>query len=230
MTTDPSLFSYFINAGPVVKLIMLLLITVSVASWTVIFQRRFVLKQARAVSQTFEDEFWSGIDFSKLYTQMSNRKATIQGLPAIFLAGFKEFARLKQQPAVPPSVILDGVQRGMRIAYAKEADRLEQHLSFLATVGSTSPYVGLLGTVWGIMELFMSMANSGSSLMVMKVAPGIAGALLTTVVGLLIAMPSAIIYNILLDRVKFISVKTENFSEELITAIARIHTSSSGNS
>jgi TolQ protein len=221
MTTDPSLFSYFINAGPVVKLIMLLLITVSIASWTVIFQRRFVLKQARTVSQTFEDEFWSGIDLSKLYTQMSNRKATLQGLPAIFLAGFKEFARLKQQPAVQPSVILDGVQRGMRIAYAKEADRLEQHLSFLATVGSTSPYVGLLGTVWGIMSSFQALTGATSQATIAMVAPGIAEALVATAMGLFAAIPAVIAYNRYSNQVERLLNQYLTFQEELSSILHR---------
>lgn len=221
MTTDPSLFSYFINASPVVKLIMLLLIAVSIASWTVIFQRRFVLKQARAVSQAFEDEFWSGIDLSKLYTQMSNRKDPIQGLPAIFLAGFKEFARLKQQPAIQPTVILDGVQRGMRIAYAKETDRLEQHLSFLATVGSTSPYIGLLGTVWGIMSSFQALTGATSQATIAMVAPGIAEALVATAMGLFAAIPAVIAYNRYSNQVERLLNQYLTFQEELSNILHR---------
>src|SRR5262249_51159611 len=154
------IFSYFINAGPIVKIVMLILFAVSILSWTIIFQRRLILKQARTATQAFEAEFWSGIDLGKLYTQIINTKSSTQGLKVIFLAGFKEFARLKQQSHIQPEAIIEGVQRSMRIAYSRETDRLEQHLSFLATVGSISPYIGLFGTVWGIMTSFQALAGA----------------------------------------------------------------------
>lgn len=221
MVTDQSIFGYFINAGPVVKLVMLLLLGASIISWTVIFQRRLVLKQARTALQEFEAEFWSGIDLGKLYTQISNAKASIHGLKVIFFSGFKEFARLRQQPHIQAEAIIEGVQRGMRIAYSKEADRLEQHLSFLATVGSTSPYVGLFGTVWGIMTSFQALTGATQQATIAMVAPGIAEALVATAMGLFAAIPAVIAYNRYSNQVERLLNQYETFQEELSSILYR---------
>lgn len=221
MATDQSIFSYFINAGPVVKLVMLILLGASIMSWTVIFQRRLVLKQARTAVQEFEAEFWSGIDLGKLYTQISNAKASIHGLKVIFFSGFKEFARLKQQPYIQPEAVIEGVQRGMRIAYSREADRLEQHLSFLATVGSTSPYVGLFGTVWGIMTSFQALTGATQQATIAMVAPGIAEALVATAMGLFAAIPAVIAYNRYSNQVERLLNQYGTFQEELSSILYR---------
>ena len=221
MTSDPSIFSYFINAGPVVKLVMLILLTVSVISWTVIFQRKQVLKQARKAIGEFEDEFWSGIDLGKLYTKISNQNMTTHGLQTIFAAGFKEFARLRQQSYIQPTAIIDGVQRGMRIAYSREADKLEQHLSFLATVGSISPYVGLFGTVWGIMTSFQALTGATQQATIAMVAPGIAEALVATAMGLFAAIPAVIAYNRYSNQVERLLNQYNTFQEELSSIFHR---------
>ena len=221
MTNDPSIFSYFMNAGPVVKLVMLILLAVSIISWTVIFQRKLVLKQARAAILEFEDQFWSGIDLGKLYTQASNGKAVTAGLQAIFFAGFKEFARLKQQPSIQPTAIIEGAQRGMRIAYSKEADKLEQNLSFLATVGSISPYVGLFGTVWGIMTSFQALTGATQQATIAMVAPGIAEALVATAMGLFAAIPAVIAYNRYSNQVERLLNQYSTFQEELSSILYR---------
>lgn len=221
MVADQSIFSYFMNAGPVVKIVMLILLAVSIISWTIIFQRRIVLKQARIAIQEFEAEFWSGIDLGKLYAQISHAKSSTQGLKVIFLAGFKEFARLRQQPYMQPEAIIEGAQRSMRIAYSKETDRLEQHLSFLATVGSTSPYIGLLGTVWGIMTSFQALAGSTQQATIAMVAPGISEALVATAMGLFAAIPAVIAYNRYSNQVERLLNHYGAFQEELSNILYR---------
>lgn len=225
MVADPSIFSYFTNAGLVVKIVMLILFAVSIISWTIIFQRRIILKQARIAIQEFEAEFWSGIDLGKLYAQISHTKSSIQGLKVIFLAGFKEFARLRQQPHIQPEAIIEGVQRGMRIAYSKESDRLEQHLSFLATVGSISPYIGLFGTVWGIMTSFQALTGTAQQATIAMVAPGISEALVATAMGLFAAIPAVIAYNRYSNQVERLLNHYGAFQEELSNILHRkIHT------
>lgn len=229
MITDQSMWGYFIHAGPIVKTVMLILLAVSILSWTIIFQRRIVLRQAQKSLQEFEDEFWSGIDLGKLYTQLTHRKTLATGLQAIFFGGFKEFVRLKQQTHLQPSAIIEGVQRGMRIAYSRETDRLEQHLAFLATVGSTSPYVGLFGTVWGIMTAFQALTASGQQATIAMVAPGISEALIATAMGLFAAIPAVIAYNRFSNQVERLLNRYCTFQEELSSILHRkTHTGSEG--
>lgn len=220
MTNDISLWMYFANAGFAVKLVMLLLMVASVASWTIIFQRGMVLRQARLALAEFETAFWSGSELSKLYTEINTRRSQVEGIAAIFQAGFREFTRLRKQQGVPPAMILEGAQRAMRIAYSRESDRLEQHLSFLATVGSTSPYVGLFGTVWGIM-LSLHALGSVSQATIGMVAPGISEALVATAMGLFAAIPAVIAYNRYANDVERILNQYDTFQEELFSILHR---------
>ncbi len=194
MMIDSSLWSYFINAGIVVKLVMLLLVGASILSWTYILQRGFYLKNARNQSAEFENTFWSGGDLAKLYADSVKHKIDVQGTEAIFQAGFKEFLRLHKQPGITAEEIVENGKRAMRGAQMREQDQLELHLPVLATVGSTSPYVGLFGTVWGIMLSFQALAHVQQATIAM-VAPGIAEALIATALGLFAAVPAVVAYN-----------------------------------
>jgi biopolymer transport protein TolQ len=185
-----------------------------------IFQRGLFLKNAKVEMVSFEDMFWSGMDLSKLYTELSTKGEAVQGLSSIFLAGFREFIRLRKQGGVAPSVILEGIQRAMRIARSREMDKLEQHLSFLATVGSTSPYVGLFGTVWGIMTSFHALGSAQQATIAM-VAPGISEALIATAMGLFAAIPAVIAYNRFANEVERLLNQYDTFQEEFSNILYR---------
>lgn len=222
MGADQSLLSYFINAGPVVKFVMLLLLVASVASWTLIFQRGSFLKKARQSIIEFEDLFWSGTDLSKVYDELSAEPGQSEGMESIFLAGFHEFIRIRKQAGATPAIILEGTQRAMRIACSHEMDKLEQHLSFLATVGSTSPYVGLFGTVWGIMTSFHALGNmQQATATISMVAPGISEALIATAMGLFAAIPAVIAYNRFANEVERLLNHYETFQEEFSSILYR---------
>lgn len=220
MAADQSIWIYFADAGAVVKTVMLMLLAASIASWTIIIQRGMFLKRARQISTEFEEAFWSGTDLSKLYTELSSSDYEREGLECIFEAGFKEFTRLRRQPGVQPAVVMEGVQRAMRIAYARENDKLEHHLAFLATVGSTSPYVGLFGTVWGIMTSFHALGNATQATIAM-VAPGISEALVATAMGLFAAIPAVIAYNRYSNVVDRISSHYATFQDEFTSILHR---------
>jgi biopolymer transport protein TolQ len=220
VASDQTLWIYFANASVVVKIVMLLLLTASLMSWTMIFQRGLFLKNAKVEMVSFEDMFWSGMDLSKLYTELSTKGEAVQGLSSIFLAGFREFIRLRKQGGVAPSVILEGIQRAMRIARSREMDKLEQHLSFLATVGSTSPYVGLFGTVWGIMTSFHALGSAQQATIAM-VAPGISEALIATAMGLFAAIPAVIAYNRFANEVERLLNQYDTFQEEFSNILYR---------
>ena len=194
MTTDLSILSLITNASVLVQLVMLLLLIVSLMSWNIIFQKRKMLVKARERADEFEERFWSGGDLSSLYNQVTSGRHGDSGMSVIFEAGFKEFARLRKQDGIDPRAVLEGSQRAMRVALSREIDKLELHLSFLATVGSTSPYVGLFGTVWGIMNSFRALGNVKQATISM-VAPGIAEALVATAMGLFAAIPAVIGFN-----------------------------------
>jgi biopolymer transport protein TolQ len=221
---DQSIWSYFFNAGPVVKLVMLLLLTASVISWTMIFQRATFLKKLKRTIAGFEEVFWSGIDLSKLYTDMNaelaETKSEPEGLESIFQAGFREFMRLHKQGNTSPQLILETTQRAMRIARAREMEKLEQHLSFLATVGSTSPYVGLFGTVWGIMTSFQALGGA-QQMTIATVAPGISEALVATAMGLFAAIPAVIAYNRYANEVERLLNHYDTFQEEFSSILYR---------
>ena len=213
MTNDPSLWSFVANAGPIVKFVMLLLLAASVWSWTIIFQRFFFLRDAQFSVKKFEKQFWSGTDLNKFYLSLNSRQDDLHGLEHIFYAGFSEYSRLKQQATAKPDAIIEAAQRAMRIALAREIALLEQHLSFLATVGSTSPYVGLFGTVWGIMTSFRALSAVQQATMAM-VAPGISEALIATAMGLFAAIPAVIAYNRYASEVEKLSNLYDTFREE----------------
>ncbi len=221
MVNDPSIWSFVANAGLVVKFVMLLLMLASIISWTFIFQRSIFLKAARRAVVTFEDHFWSGTDLSKLYDGLAKRNVELQGLENIFHAGFREYTRLHQRPGIHAETLMEGVERAMRVAKAKEMDKLERHLSFLATVGSTSPYVGLFGTVWGIMTSFRGLIGSSQSATIAMVAPGISEALIATAMGLFAAIPAVIAYNRFSNSVEILANTYDTFQEEFSSILYR---------
>ncbi|MCO6414278.1 MAG: protein TolQ [Thiogranum sp.] len=220
MSADLSFFSLITGASPVVQLVMLLLLVVSVLSWTMIFRKRSTLAGAQAAADEFEDRFWSGGDLSALYHQVAPSGENLQGMPSIFVAGFKEFTRLRKKTGVDPMSVVEGAQRSMRVALSREIDDLEIHLSFLATVGSTSPYVGLFGTVWGIMNAFRGLSNVHQATLAM-VAPGIAEALIATAMGLFAAIPAVIAYNRYSNEVERLENRYDNFLEEFSSILHR---------
>ena len=218
MLAEQSLWHYFIHAGPVIKCVMMGLLATSLLSWTFIFQRGRVLKRANVELSVFERRFWSGIELSTLYKELE-RRGQIGGIERIFQAGFKEFVRLRQQTGMPGSKeVRNAIQRAMRIAHWRELDRLEQHLPLLATVGSTSPYVGLFGTVWGIMAAFQALGTVQQATISM-VAPGISEALVATAMGLVTAIPAVIGYNRYSAMTEQLSQRYEVFQEELTNII-----------
>jgi biopolymer transport protein TolQ len=215
-----SFFHLISGASLVVQMVMLLLLVVSMASWTMIFRRRTVLRDTRVASNEFEGRFWSGGDLAALFREVSSHDQQAKGMAGIFQAGFNEFARLRQQAGIEPRAIVEGAQRVMRVALSRETDDLETHLSFLATVGSTSPYVGLFGTVWGIMNAFRGLGNAQQATLAM-VAPGIAEALIATAMGLFAAIPAVIAYNRYSNDVERLINRYDNFLEEFSTILQR---------
>ncbi|WP_341504182.1 protein TolQ [Gallaecimonas sp. GXIMD4217] len=207
---------------------MLLLLALSVISWTLIFQRSKVLKSAASQSRKFEDRFWSGVDLGKLYHELSAREEHLGGMEKIFVAGFKEFARLSKSGSRSPVAILEGSDRAMRVNLNREVEGLESHLSFLATVGSISPYIGLFGTVWGIMNAFIALGNVQQATLSM-VAPGIAEALVATAMGLFAAIPAVIAYNRFSHKVEKLDQAYANFQEEFASILHRqVHANDGG--
>jgi biopolymer transport protein TolQ len=220
VSADLSFFSLITGASVVVQLVMLLLLSVSVMSWTMIFRKRSALIDARVDADQFEDSFWSGGDLATLYHKVATRSDELRGLANIFVAGFKEFTRLRKRSGGDPMAVLEGAQRSMRVALSREIDDLETHLSFLATVGSTSPYVGLFGTVWGIMNAFRGLGNAQQATLAM-VAPGIAEALIATAMGLFAAIPAVIAYNRYSNDVERLENRYDNFLEEFSSILQR---------
>jgi biopolymer transport protein TolQ len=220
-----SFFHLIVGASTVVQLVMLLLLAVSMASWTMIFRRRAALIEARVAADDFEDRFWSGGELSALYREISANEDHAIGMAGIFRAGFSEFARLRKQAGRDSRSVVEGAQRVMRVVLSRETDDLETNLSFLATVGSTSPYVGLFGTVWGIMNSFRGLGNAQQATLSM-VAPGIAEALIATAMGLFAAIPAVIAYNRYSNDVERLINRYDNFLEEFSTILQRqAHTS-----
>ena len=220
MASEPSLWSFIANAGPVVKMVMLLLFAASVWSWTIILQRWFFLKDANLAVKKFEEQFWSGNELNNFYQELNSRQDDLHGLELIFHAGFSEYTRLSKQPSANSDTIIEGTQRTMRVVLAREVARLEQHLSFLATVGSTSPYVGLFGTVWGIMTSFRALGSVQQATMAM-VAPGISEALIATAMGLFAAIPAVIAYNRYASEVERLVNLYDTFKEEFSNILHR---------
>ena len=219
MPEQISIIELVANASVLVQAVMALLALASLVSWAMIFQRWFFLRRAQNEVEDFEDHFWSGVDLRKLYLELDGQD-DLTGIETVFVSGFKEFERLSEQPGAEVDSIMQGVQRGMRVALTREEERLGAHLTFLATVGSTSPYVGLFGTVWGIMNAFRSLANMSQATLA-SVAPGISEALAATAMGLFAAIPAVIAYNRFAARVERSMKRVEAFSDELSSILHR---------
>ena len=220
MSADLSLFALVLNASLVVQLVMALLGLASIVAWTMIFRKRFVLGRATRAADAFEDQFWSGIDLVEVFNRIDVRRSGAAGMERIFHAGFKEFARLRGQKAAEARDVLTGTELAMRIALGREVEYLEVNLSFLATVGSTSPYIGLFGTVWGIMNSFRALGNVQQATIAM-VAPGIAEALIATAMGLFAAIPAVIAYNSFAHDVERLHNRYDAFVDEFSTILQR---------
>ncbi len=220
MTTDLSLLGLILNASLVVQGILLVLLLISLSSWVVIFKKRMVLARARAIANEFEDEFWSGGDVFPLYSRISRQQQEVGGIEAIFVAGFKESLRLRAQPNAAAESLVSGSQRAMRAALTREMEDLEAHLPLLATAGSTSPYIGLFGTVWGIMNSFMALGSVQQATLA-QVAPGIAEALIATAMGLFAAIPAVMAYNYYVSDVDRLANRYETFMEEFSNILQR---------
>lgn len=220
MTEQLSIIALMLNATVTVQIVMGILMLASMASWVMIFQRGFSLSHIKRDSAAFEDEFWSGKDLRKIYLELEEHEGELIGMEHIFHEGFKEFTRLRQQKDTDADRIMQNVQRSMRVAMSREEERLEMHLAFLATVGSTSPYIGLFGTVWGIMNSFRSLATvQQASLSI--VAPGISEALIATAMGLFAAIPAVIAYNRFSAQVEIIMNRLEAFTDEFSGILSR---------
>jgi len=215
-----SFIDLFVEASLLVQFVMLTLLAASIASWTVIFQRRSILKAAMTSLTKFEDRFWSGAELSSIYQELNARTGSKSGLELMFTAGFKEFARLRQSSSSTPESVIAGSHRAMRVVLSREIDRLENNLPFLATVGSISPYIGLFGTVWGIMNSFIALGSVQQATLQM-VAPGIAEALIATAMGLFAAIPAVIAYNKFSTSVEKLENSYANFMEEFSSILQR---------
>lgn len=219
MGGELSIVRLVVQASLVVQIVLGILLAASMGSWAIIFRKRMVVSRARRDADRFENSFWSGGDLSSLYRTVEARGKT-SGMESIFEFGFREFARLRAQGGVAADMLLEGSRRAMRVAQLKEIERLEQSLATLATVGSTSPYVGLFGTVWGIMSAFSSLGNVQQATLAM-VAPGIAEALIATAMGLFAAIPAVVAYNRYADQVGRLELRYDGFMEELSTILQR---------
>ncbi|MBT0721684.1 Tol-Pal system protein TolQ [Rosenbergiella collisarenosi] len=218
--TDMNIFDLFLKASLLVKFIMLILIAFSIVSWAIIIQRTRILNAASREVVEFEEKFWSGVDLSKLYQESQTRRDELTGTEQIFYSGFKEFARLHKINSPIPDAVVEGATRAMRISTNRELETLEAHIPFLGTVGSISPYIGLFGTVWGIMHAFISLGAVKQATLQM-VAPGIAEALIATAIGLFAAIPAVMAYNRLNQRVNKLEQGYDNFAEEFTAILHR---------
>jgi len=224
MTSDLSFFALIRDAGPVVQAVMLILLLASLFSWAVILQKRSMLNRASARAKKFEEKFWSGAELSSLHREINNDSQQ-SGLERVFDAGYQELERMRRHQ-MDNDVVIAAAHRNMRVSSNRELERLERHLNFLATVGSTSPYVGLFGTVWGIMSSFHALGSAQQATIAM-VAPGISEALVATAMGLFAAIPAVVAYNRFSYQVDRLAVRYDNFSEEFIAVLARqLHGSS----
>jgi biopolymer transport protein TolQ len=220
MTNDLSIFHLIANASFVVQFVMFILLVASVVSWTFIFNKYKELKQAFIVTEEFEQAFWSGVELTELYKKLNVGEFESEGIEKIFIAGYKEFSRMRQNEDVSPIVQVESAQRVMRIELNREIDRLDETLPFLATVGSTSPYVGLFGTVWGIMNSFRALGNIKQATLA-NVAPGIAEALIATAIGLFAAIPAVVAYNRFSTQLDKLAGRYELFVDEFVVLLQR---------
>ena len=220
MQNELQIWQLVMEASWLVKGVLAILLAASLASWWVIFRKRQILAKAEKASDTFEERFWSGTDLTQLHEGITGAHRITSGMERIFDAGFAEFLRMREQSRMTPNAMVEGAQRAMRIALTRETEDLEHHLNFLATVGSTSPYVGLFGTVWGIMTSFHQLANVNQATIAM-VAPGISEALVATAMGLFAAIPAVIGYNRFSNQVDRLEVRYDNFKEEFSSILQR---------
>ena len=215
-----SYIQLMLHASLPVQLIVLLLLLGSVLSWVIIFRKNRIYSKATDDADEFESRFWSGVDLTQLYRSATDRNRVVSGLEAIFEAGFREFARLRQKKGLDGRTQLEGAQRAMRATFAREVDRLEHNLELLANIGSTAPYVGLVGTVFGIMVTMHGLSTEQSA-SIAAVAPGISEALFATAIGLVVAIPGVWAYNRFATRVERLSVRYESFAEEFSSILQR---------
>lgn len=222
MNEGLSIWSLISEATVPVQLVMLLLVGASLASWVIIFQRLITLRAAREEFEHFEDEFWSGEDLRVIYQEATGREDGVvnPGAEQVFVAGFREFTRLSQSTGIDPELVMQGVARAMRVALMREEERLAANLPFLATVGSTSPYVGLFGTVWGIMNSFRELATVNQASLA-TVAPGISEALIATAIGLFAAIPAVVGYNRFAAAVDGLMNRYDSFADEFASILQR---------
>jgi biopolymer transport protein TolQ len=224
MIGEHSALDLILQASLIVQFVMALLVGASVVSWAIIFRKHQLLGAERLGADRFEEQFWSGGDLAALYKSLESGSPT--GMAGVFVAGFREFSRLRKQSGISSAQLLEGSRRAMRVAQLRETDRLEQNLAMLATIGSTSPYVGLFGTVWGIMSAFQGLGNVQQATLAM-VAPGIAEALIATAMGLFAAIPAVVAYNRYADQVGRLELRYDAFMEEFSTILQR-HAGSQG--
>ncbi|WP_376692609.1 protein TolQ [Wenzhouxiangella sp. EGI_FJ10409] len=220
MNGELQVWELILEASLLVQCVMALLVAASVLSWMVIFRKRQMLSRAESRSRKFEEKFWSGADLNNLYDSVAGNREPREGLEALFEAGFREFSRQREEGRIDADALTNGAQRAMRVTLTREMDRLEHRLSFLATVGSVSPYVGLFGTVWGIMNSFRGLAGSQQATIAM-VAPGISEALIATAMGLFAAIPAVVAFNKFSTQVERLEVRYDNFKEEFSSILHR---------
>ncbi|HXZ92906.1 MAG TPA: protein TolQ [Burkholderiales bacterium] len=220
VTSDMEIWTLVAHASWVVKIVMALLLAVSFMSWMFIFRKLFSIRRARVETEQFERSFWSGSDLNTLYQKALHDRQSIGSLERIFESGFREFTKLRGQRATDASDMVDGARRAMRATFQREMDHLERHLAFLASTGSVSPYVGLFGTVWGIMHAFRSLANMQQATLA-QVAPGIAEALVATAIGLFAAIPAVVAYNRYSHDIDRLAIRFESFMEEFSNILHR---------
>ena len=220
MNQDMSILHLVLNASLVVQLVMLLLIVVSITSWAAIFRKLIALKRVKAINDVFEREFWSGTNLNDLFAAASKNARDAGPLERIFASGMREYQKLREKRITDTSSLMDGARRAMRASYQREMDVIETNLSFLASVGSVSPYVGLFGTVWGIMHAFTGLAAL-QTVTLASVAPGIAEALVATAIGLFAAIPAVVAYNRFARDIDRIAIRLETFMEEFSNILQR---------
>lgn len=220
MKTDLSIIQIIFEASLLVQIVLIVLLVASLASWFIIFRKTTVINQARRAADTFEDSFWSGGDLIAMYQRLERKEHGLAGMERIFHAGFREFAKLRKQENLHADTVLEGSDRAMRVALNREIDELELHLPMLATVGSTSPYIGLFGTVWGIMNSFRALGAVQQATLSM-VAPGISEALVATAMGLFAAIPAVIAYNHYATHTERLHNRYDAFKEEFFSLLQR---------
>lgn len=218
--SEPTLWSFISHAGFIVKLVISILFLASITSWAIIFQRLILLRHTYREIKKFEQLFWSGTNLTILFHQLSEKKRKLSNMANIFLAGFNEFSRLQQESHLKLETVSEETQRAMSIVQRREVSFLERNLNFLATVGSISPYVGLFGTVWGIITSFRAL-GAVQQVTISVVAPGISEALIATAVGLFTAIPAVIAYNYLMSELEQITQVYDTFQEEFLTLLNR---------